>query len=169
MFSLFKKKEQATKKETLEQVTDLKAYISGTVIPIEEVKDEVFASKAMGDGIGIIPDGNTVTAPCAGVISVVMSDTKHAVGITLDNGAELLIHEGLDTVDMGGEGFRLYVKEGDKVKTGDRLLTFDPELIRKKGLDTVCVCVLTNSADFPDAKFITGIEAVQGKSVIMIF
>lgn len=165
MFSIFKKKEERA--ETT--VKELTAYISGQVIPIEEVEDEVFSSKALGGGLAIEPQGDTVTAPCDGIISVVMTDTGHAVGMTLDNGAELLIHEGLDTVNMAGEGFKLYVKEGQRVKKGEKLLSFDPDKIREKGLKTTCVLVLTNDSEFPGVKYMTGIEAKQGETVIARF
>ena len=104
--------------------------------------------------------------PCNGTISVVMADTRHAVGMRLDNGAEILLHEGLDTVSMNGEGFELFVQTGDKVKAGDKLLTFTPELIREKGLDSTCVLLLTNSEDFPNAEFFSGMAAVQGVTII---
>ena len=100
MLSFLKKRQ-----EPEEKVRELKAYISGKVIPIEEVADEVFSSKALGDGIGIEPTGDTVYAPCSGTVSVVMADSKHAVGMTLNNGAEILIHEGLDLLLKYAGGF----------------------------------------------------------------
>ncbi len=161
MLSFFKKKEETVK--------ELKACLSGTVIPIEEVEDEMFASKTLGDGVGIRPGSNIVTAPCDGVISVVMQSSKHAVGMTLNNGAEILIHVGLDTVNMEGEGFTLFVKEGDKVKAGEKLLQFEPELIISKGYKTTTVIVVTNTDEFPDAKYISGMEARQNETEIMVF
>lgn len=163
MFSFFKKKEQDSKKETKE----LRAYISGKVIPIEEVPDEVFSMKTLGGGLAIEPEGDTVSAPCDGVISVVMSDTKHAVGMTLDNKMEILIHEGLDTVEMNGEGFELFVEEGQRVKAGQKLLKFSPELIRKNNHSTVCILVVTNESQFPDIKYITGIHGKRDETVIV--
>ena len=94
MFSIFKNKENSAEEN---QTPVLKAYLSGKVIPIEEVKDEVFSSKALGDGLAIEPEGNIVTAPCAATVSLLMDDSRHAVGLTLSNGAEVLIHEGIDT------------------------------------------------------------------------
>lgn len=164
MFSIFKRKEANE-----EVVTDLKAFLSGTVIPMEEVEDEVFSSKAMGNGLAIKPKNNIVIAPCNGVISLVMKDSKHAVGITLNNGAELLIHVGIDTVNMNGEGFTLFVQEGDKIKAGDKILQFDMDLIQKKGFLTTTVLVLTNSDEFPNANFITGIEAKINETAIVTF
>ena len=105
-----------------EPVKSLKAFISGKVISITEVNDQVFASKALGDGVAIKPSAQIVTAPCDGVISVIAGDSKHAIGITLNNGVEILLHIGLYTVSLNGEGFRVFVKEKDKVKQGDKLL-----------------------------------------------
>ena len=163
MLSFLKKKNQE------EPVKKLKACVSGSVLPITEVKDEVFSSKALGDGVAIEPEENIIVAPCDGVISVVMEDTRHAVGLTLNNGAEILIHEGLDTVEMNGEGFELFVKAGDKVKAGDRLLKFDAELIKDRGFEKTCVIILTNTEDFPDVSFLSGMHAEQNQTAVIRF
>lgn len=163
MLSFLKKKNQE------ETVKKLKACVSGSVLPITEVKDEVFSSKALGDGVAIEPEENIIVAPCDGVISVVMEDTRHAVGLTLNNGAEILIHEGLDTVEMNGEGFELFVKAGDKVKAGDRLLKFDAELIKDRGFEKTCVIMLTNTEDFPDVSFLSGMHAEQNQTAVIRF
>ena len=110
MFSFFKKK-QAPAEENKPFV--VKAYLSGKVVPIEEVKDEVFSSKALGDGLAIEPEENVIVAPCDATVSVLMEGSRHAVGLTLANGVEILIHEGIDTVNMEGDGFEYFVKEGD--------------------------------------------------------
>ncbi len=157
MFSFLKKKEKSS---------SLNAFLSGKVIPIEEVEDKVFSSKMMGDGLAILPTDEIVTAPADGVISAVMTDSKHAVGLRLDNGMDLLIHIGLDTVTMKGEGFHLFVKEGDKVKLGDKLINFDSKLIRKKGFNTVTIMVVTNSDQYPKLSFNTGIDAEAKETVI---
>ena len=158
MFSIFKNKENSAEEN---QTPVLKAYLSGKVIPIEEVKDEVFSSKALGDGLAIEPEGNIVTAPCAATVSLLMDDSKHAVGLTLSNGAEVLIHEGIDTVNMQGDGFRYFVKQGQKVKAGDKLLEFNPE--------EICILVFTNGDEYPDMKIHTGMDAVQNETVIVEF
>lgn len=163
MLSFLKKKNQE------KTIKELKACVSGNVVPITEVKDEVFSSKALGDGIAIEPEENIITAPCDGMISIVMEDTRHAVGLTLNNGAEILIHEGLDTVEMNGEGFELFVKAGDKVKAGDRLLKFDAELIKDRGLEKTCVIILTNTEEFPDVLYRSGIHANQNQTEVISF
>ena len=106
---------------------ELKAGLTGRVIPISEVPDEVFSQCVMGNGIAIEPESDTVVSPADAEVGVVMADTGHACGLVLDNGAELLIHVGIDTVDMGGDGFELLVKEGEAVKQGQPLIRFDPE------------------------------------------
>ena len=129
MFSFFKKK-QAPAEENKPFV--VKAYLSGKVVPIEEVKDEVFSSKALGDGLAIEPEENVIVAPCDATVSVLMEGSRHAVGLTLANGVEILIHEGIDTVNMEGDGFEYFVKEGDKVKAGDTLVILEaPDVMAK--------------------------------------
>ena len=117
MLSFFKKK--AAKSEEAANGKTMKAYLTGKVIPIEEVNDGVFSAKIMGDGIAIIPENEVLTAPADGEITVVMDGSFHAVGMRLDNGVEVLLHIGVDTVGMNGEGLKPYVTVGDKVKTGD--------------------------------------------------
>ena len=114
---------------------DLYSPMKGEVLPIEKSNDAAFASKAMGDGVAINPEEGVIYAPADGKISLVFP-TKHAIGITLPSGAELLIHAGIDTVKMEGEGFELYVEAGDQVKKGDKLLSFDMDLVKEKGYQT---------------------------------
>ena len=145
----------------------LKAFLSGNVIPIEEVKDSVFSTKMLGEGLAIEPNSCTILAPCDGMISMTMPDTKHAVGITATNGMELLIHLGLGTVHLKGEGFQLFVQKGDKVKTGDKLIQFNNKLIQEKGFPLTCVLTVVNSDDYPSIKLYTDIEALAGENIII--
>lgn len=117
-------------------LTGLTAYVSGQVIPMEEVPDQVFASKALGDGIAIIPEDELLRAPASGTVAVVMEGSLHACGMVLDNGMEVLLHIGLDTVDMKGDGFEAYVKPGDHVNTGDSLIRFDKRKIKEQVIRT---------------------------------
>lgn len=162
MLSFFKKK----KDEASASKNALKAFLSGKVISIEEVNDPVFSSKMLGDGLAIEPTSELIVAPCDGVISTVMLDSKHAVGISAVNGMELLIHEGVDTVGLNGEGFELFVNEGDTVKAGDKLIKFDAEFIKSKGCPITCIMAVTNSDDLPNMKLFTGIDAVVGETII---
>lgn len=125
------------------------APLKGNIIKREEIPDETFASGVLGDGVGIEPENGEVVAPFDGEISTV-TDTCHAVGISGPEGMEVLIHVGIDTVNMKGEGFKLLVSEGEKVKAGQKLLTFDIEKIKAAGYSTVTAVLLTNSDDYPD-------------------
>ena len=145
---------------------ELKAPLSGHVIPMEQIPDQVFSQGVLGQGVGIEPTGNVVVAPADATVSTVMTDSKHACGLLLDNGVELLIHVGMDTVTMGGDGFQLHVKEGDRVHVGDKLITFDPEKIKAAGHPTTTAFVITEpgSAHF---NFHTGLDAQAGETAII--
>ena len=123
--------------------------MDGEVVPLEKVNDEVFSSKMMGDGIAILPSDGKVYAPVAGAITVAM-DSNHAVGIQSDEGAEILIHVGIDTVEMKGEGFKSYVKQGDQVAVGDLLLEADLNAIKEHEYDTTTMIIVTNTFDYSD-------------------
>lgn len=125
----------------------LKAYVSGRVIPMEQIPDQVFASKALGDGLAIEPEEGILRAPADGTVAVVMDGSLHACGLVLDNGMEVLLHIGLDTVDMKGDGFTAFVKAGDRVKAGDDLISFDRDKIRKAGHKDMVILVLTNPGE----------------------
>lgn len=158
------------KRKTKEEpVKSLKAFVPGKVISITEVNDPVFSSKALGDGIAIQPAAQVITAPCDGVISMIAEKSNHAIGMTLNNGVELLLHIGLDTVSLNGEGFCVLVKANDKVKQGDKLMEFDKALIESKGFETTCILVVTNSDDYPDTEYLSGMEAVQNETEICKF
>ena len=122
---------------------DLARVAEGTVIPIENVEDDVFSQKLMGDGIGIRPTGETVYAPGNGRVTVTMDDSKHAIGMTMDDGRDVLIHVGIDTVEMNGTGFRYLVKKDQIVKAGEPLLSFSRKAIAAAGKkDTVIAVVV---------------------------
>lgn len=121
--------------------------LKGKVIKIENVPDAVFAQKLMGEGVGFINEGNTLYSPCDGSIIMTQS-TKHAVGIKSKNGLEILIHIGLDTVNLNGQGFTSYIQKGDKVKKGDKLISFDRNFMLKNGIDLTTPMVITNSNDY---------------------
>ena len=131
------------------------APVSGTVIPSEEIPDETFAAGVLGRGVGIQPGEGVIAAPFDGEISTV-ADTKHAVGLSSPDGMELLIRVGVDTVAMNGDGFTALVQEGQKVKAGDRLLTFDRAKIAAAGHPDVVVVLVTNSDDYAELAIQTG-------------
>ena len=104
------------------------AFVSGIVIPLEQVADPVFSQKMLGDGIAILPNEGVITAPCAGKVTM-LYPTLHAVGLLNDDGIEVLIHIGINTVDLKGEGFESYVTVGEVVSQGDRLIHFDEKYL----------------------------------------
>ncbi|PAE17673.1 PTS beta-glucoside transporter subunit EIIBCA [Virgibacillus sp. 7505] len=118
--------------------------VAGKMIPLSQVQDEVFSSKAMGDGIAVVPSKGELYAPVDGEISMIF-ETSHALGMKTETGAEILFHVGLNTVQLGGEHFTPQVKVGDQVKAGDVLLTFDLEKIKAAGFDPVTLAIITNT------------------------
>ncbi len=128
---------------------DLFSPINGKMIPLAEVPDELFSQGMMGQGIAIDPAEGKVYSPCDGVIGTIFK-TNHAVAIAADNGAEVLVHVGIDTVKMNGEGFKGHVKNGDRVQKGQLLLEFDLDLIKSKAKSHLTPVVITNSADLKE-------------------
>ena len=137
-------------------IRELKAYVSGEVIPMEDVPDQVFASRALGDGVAIKPEDGVLRAPADAMVAVVMEESLHACGLVLDNGMELLLHIGLDTVDMKGDGFRAFVKPGDRVRAGEELIAFDREKIAGAGHSDMVIMVLTNPGNSGAISWQTG-------------
>lgn len=125
---------------------------AGKVIPYTEIPDPTFAAGTLGQGVGIVPEDDFVYAPIDGEISSV-AESKHAIGISGENDMEVLIHVGVDTVEMKGDGFEDFVKEGDKVKKGQKLMKFDREKIKAAGHPDTVVLLLTNSDDYENVKF----------------
>ena len=148
-------------------VKELKSILDGKVMPIEEAPDDVFSQKIMGDGIAIEPSNTVVTAPADCDVSVVMADTGHACGLTLPNGVELLIHVGVDTVDMGGDGFKLLVNEGDHVKAGQKLIEFDPEKIKAAGHPCTTMLIVTAEGSAANIRMHSGMDAKAGETTVI--
>ena len=150
-------------------VNDLKAYISGDLISIDQVNDDVFSQKMMGDGIAIKPKGNEVYAPCDGKVTAIFDSTEHAVGLTLDNGMEILIHCGLDTVNLTEKVFSCTVTKEQKVKQGQVLLTFDHDKLKAMNYEDVIMLVLLNPGNAKNVKFVSDQEVKAKESVIATF
>lgn len=146
-------------------VSEIKAPVEGKAYPLNEVPDDVFASGALGGGIGILPSKGLVVAPADATVSVVHS-TLHALGLQMEDGTELLIHVGVDTVEMNGDGFHSFVKEGDKVKKGDKLLSFDIDKIKAAGHNTTVSVIVSNSDDFKAVEGLPGDPVNLSCSVI---
>ncbi len=141
------------------------APIQGNVVPREQIPDETFASGVLGDGVGIEPELGEVVAPFDGVVSSV-TETKHAIGVSGPGGMEVLIHVGVDTVKMKGDGFTMLVQEGDKVRAGQKLMTFDIEKIKAAGYSTTSAVLLTNSDEFSDCRVLNTGRIMQMEKVI---
>ena len=140
--------------------TICKVPVKGNIKPIEQADDAAFAAKAMGDGLAIDPEDTTVTAPFDGTIAALFP-TKHAIGLVSENGAEVLIHIGIDTVDLNGQYFMAFVKQGDKVKAGQKLVEFDQKKIKEAGYSTQTMFVVSNT---PDCKEIKPLKTGAGQA-----
>lgn len=140
--------------------------VRGTVIDIKDTKDQLFSSEALGKGVGITPLSNEIIAPIGGTISTFFP-TKHAIGITTDQGVDILIHVGIDTVELNGKHFTPLKKQGDSINRGDPLLLVDFKEIEKAGYDTTVMLVITNTAQYKEVKSNLGDKEV-GEIVIEI-
>ncbi len=143
------------------------APIKGNVISRAKIPDETFASGVLGDGVGIEPEIGEVVAPFDGEISSV-ADTRHAIGITGPGEMEVLIHVGIDTVHMNGDGFELLVKEGEKVKAGQKLIRFDIDKIKAAGYSSTVAVLLTNSEDYSNVQVVKSKKTEQMEKVFLV-
>lgn len=149
------------------KIISLKAVEDGRTIPMDEVNDQTFAQELLGPGIAIVPSNGTVVSPIDGTIATVM-DTKHAVCIQGEDGLELIVHAGLDTVELNGKYYQTYKEIGDQVNAGDVLLEFDLEEIAKAGYDVTTPIVITNLGDYKITKCLTGQQVKAGEEVIQL-
>ncbi|MCC0645277.1 MULTISPECIES: PTS glucose transporter subunit IIA [unclassified Clostridioides] len=155
MFKMFKKK-------------SIKSPISGKVIELSKIPDAVFSQKLMGEGVAIDSTGDIVYAPANGKVAVV-AETKHAFVIELENGMELLIHVGLDTVNLKGEGFEALVSVGDQVKEGAPMLKFDRSLIESNGISLITPVTITNHSEYNMNTYNVGNSVEGGKDTVIEF
>lgn len=145
----------------------LLAVVTGEVLPLKEVKDPVFSTEMMGKGVAIIPESDQLFAPADGVLTV-MYDSKHAYGIQADSGAEILIHIGIDTVNLAGQFFSTNKKKGERVKKGELLGTFDREAIKKSGYDDTVMLLVTNSTAYGDVSTLDKPTVTQGEDILAV-
>lgn len=146
------------------QAMEIHSPLTGEVVALRDVPDEVFASGVAGAGIAVKPSVGEVKAPCDGEISVLFP-SKHAIGITADDGTERLIHIGLNTVMLNGAGFEPMVAQGDKVKEGQLLLKFDMDFIAKQGYSLISPVLVTNADDYGDIRFSDKKQVAAGECV----
>ena len=145
----------------------VKAPLTGEAVALKNVNDPVFADEIMGKGIAIIPTEGKVVSPVNGTIEMLF-DTKHAVALKDENGVEMLIHIGLDTVKLGGKHFNAHVKQGDKVTVGTLLVDFDMEKIKEEGYDCITPVVITNGAEFGEILAIDDKAVTKGEELIKV-
>ena len=143
------------------------APLTGKAVPLSEVPDPVFSDKVLGDGVAIIPADGKIVSPVDGEISTV-AETGHAYGFTSEDGQEILVHVGLETVSLNGECFKVYGKAGDKVKKGDLVLEVDLDKVKAAGYDTSTLVVICNTDDYGDVRGLDNKEVQPGDDVIVI-
>jgi PTS system beta-glucosides-specific IIC component len=160
MFNFFKKKEK-------EYDDVIYAPLKGEAVPSAEVNDPTFAEEMLGKGMAIKPSEGKVYAPFDGTVAMVF-DTKHAVSLVSEKGAEVLIHVGLDTVMLKGEHYITHVESGVAVKKGDLLLEFDIEGIKASGYEVITPVVICNTDDYKDVIRTTGIQVEPGDVVMQL-
>ena len=161
MFGLFKKN-KTEKKDTLNFI----APVDGKTMDLSEVPDPVFAQKMAGDGLAIDATGDVIVAPCDGDLTLVFK-TKHAFAMTLDNGIELLVHIGIETVSLNCEGFEQLAEAGTKVKAGTPIIKIDREFIKSKNLPLVTPILITNPDVVKSMDAKTGLDAKAGETVVL--
>lgn len=143
-----------------ETETKIMAPMTGDLVKLETVPDEVFSAGMLGAGVAIVPTDGTVVSPVSGTVTSVFP-TKHAIGLTSDSGVEVLLHVGLDTVKLDGQGFESFVVANQRVQVGEKLLTVDLDVLQKHGLNPVTMMVITNSADLDDVSVVADPGDIQ--------
>ena len=162
MFEFLKKKKQENNTDILKFV----APVKGKTLPLSEVPDPVFAQGMVGAGLAIMPEDDVIVAPVDGELTLVM-DTKHAFAMTLDNGIELLVHIGLETVTLNGEGFEQLAQAGTKVKAGTPIIKVDRAFIKSKGLPLITPILITNPENAKSITPVENIDTVAGETIIL--
>lgn len=163
MFEIFKKKKRL---ENDINELNLVAPVSGKTLPLSEVPDPVFAQKMAGDGLAIIPEDDLIVAPVDGELILIFS-TKHAFAMKTDDGIEVLVHIGLDTVTLNGEGFEQLIEAGKRVKAGTPIIKINREFIKSKDLSLISPVLITNSDNLKSITPLENIETIAGKTIIL--
>lgn len=161
---LFEKSKGAANLPACDPLT-VYAPADGQVISLEEFPDELFSQEVLGPGCGILPTGDRVFAPFNGTVTQ-LTDTRHAIGVTSSDGVEVLIHIGVDTVEMAGEGFRNYVANGQKIKRGEPLISFDRAAIKAAGHPDAIAVIVTNSDEFSGVSLTTKGDVAVGGAIL---
>ena len=161
MFSSLKKMFSGGEKEREKII----APVEGKAVPLSEVSDPTFSQEILGKGVAIIPEKGIIVAPASGVLTV-MFETKHAVSVTTDGGAEIIVHVGLDTVNLKGEHYTSYKKQGEHVKAGELLVEFDIDAIKEAGYDVITPIIVCNTPNYPDMVCHTGMQVKELDPII---
>lgn len=140
--------------------------VKGKVIKLEKVNDLVFSQKLVGDGIAIQPSGDVVVAPCDGIIKLIF-ETNHAFVIVTDEGLEIIVHIGIDTVDLKGEGFIRVAEEDQRVSVGDEIIKFNKELLENKGCDLTTMILITNYSKIKEMNCFYLNECLAGQDIVI--
>ena len=159
--------EAPTAAEVAAEAVTVTSPLEGRAVPISEIPDPVFSTGVVGDGIAIEPTSNTVVCPADATV-VTAPDSGHAFGLKLDSGVELLIHVGIDTVELGGKGFDVKVKAGDHVSAGQPLVVFDPTVIDEAGYSKITPVLVTNGFDYSNVTGIPADDVTTGTPVITV-
>lgn len=141
------------------------APVAGKVIPMSEVADPTFSQEILGKGVAIVPSEGKFVAPVSGEVAVLF-ETKHAVSIKSDNGTELILHIGLDTVKLNGQYYKAHVKQGDRVKAGDLMMEVELDKVKEAGYDVTTPVIICNTPDYPNMVCHTGMEVKAMDPVI---
>ena len=160
MFHFFKKKQKSY---------EMAATADGKVIPMTDASDPVFSSCALGGGVVIRPTGTVVVAPADGRVTATMEGSNHAIGMELEGGLEILIHIGVDTVSLKGEGFTALVKSGDTVKKGTELIRFEREALEAKGFCMEVMLIVMDGEKSSGVQYHTGMDAQAGETVVAVW
>jgi PTS system D-glucosamine-specific IIA component/PTS system glucose-specific IIA component len=162
MFEFLKKK----KKEKNINLFKLVAPVTGKLLSLTDVPDPVFAQKMAGDGVAVMPEDDVIVAPADGELTLVF-DTKHAFAMTLDNGIELLVHIGLETVTLKGKGFEQLIQSGIKIKAGTPIMKVDREYIKSKGFSLITPILITNTDNTKSIVSVKNANVVAGETIIL--
>ena len=162
MFGTWKKMFGGEEKKRHEIVSP----VTGKAVPMSQVNDPTFSQEILGKGIAVLPSEGRIVAPADGLISMVF-DTKHAISMQTDSGAEVIIHVGLDTVQLKGQYFEAHVSAGDRVKKGDLLLDFDMEKIKEAGYEVVTPVIICNTPQFPHMECLSGMDVKAGETAVI--
>ena len=148
------------------KVIEIKGVVGGKTVFLENVPDDVFSSKMLGDGIAIEPTTDEIVAPIEGTVEMIAEDSKHAVGIRHESGLEIMIHIGLDTVELKGEGFQVLTQLNQKVKPGDPLVCFDHDFLDKEEYSLLTMMIVTDAAGYKIQKQAERVNVTAGETTV---